>query len=465
MRLVLLPVTSLCEQAHVLLQYDFVAKVKDSSIREYALTAWTETVLPTGSVATVCSLITQHPVLRRISGCLSFEDTESAIEEKMLPEFKNRVRFYSLGETADVCICAFLVQHVASYDLNKPVENQRRSSFYYFWISLRDIRERLIPVDKIFKQPGISHNLQLICEWTEQTRPFMNASYELDNVVDETKQKYRMLVWDLMEQKQETAFPRPCHHHVPSFKQREMAAENLAALCVFKQARVVKVNPSSAHEHARFLILASQKVLLMPSPDWKSAPFYKVDPKFLSRKQIQRASTQAGAASLGSVLSVNALGNVHVDLMIVGSVAVNPMTGARIGEGAGYADLEYALMAQLGAVSERTVIATIVHESQLVTDLPGSLMTEHDLPVSIIATPKRVIFCHDTFQRPARIDMNLLSRETIEKIPALEQYRILAQAMNANSPNTSFSKNAVVDTSGISSTGSDFNSIKDETAI
>jgi 5-formyltetrahydrofolate cyclo-ligase len=41
---------------------------------------------------------------------------------------------------------------------------------------------------------------------------------------------------------------------------------------------------------------------------------------------------------------LTALKQIHVDLVIVASVVVNPITGARIGKGKGYGDLESTIM-------------------------------------------------------------------------------------------------------------------------
>ena len=54
-----------------------------------------------------------------------------------------------------------------------------------------------------------------------------------------------------------------------------------------------------------------------------------------------------------------------------------------LGKGKGYGDIEYAMMRQLGACDDKTLVVTTVHESQLLDDLPSSLMTEHDLYVHI----------------------------------------------------------------------------------
>lgn len=39
--------------------------------------------------------------------------------------------------------------------------------------------------------------------------------------------------------------------------------------------------------------------------------------------------------------------------------------GFRIGKGEGFADMEYGMMASMGAVSDSTVVVTIVHDCQV----------------------------------------------------------------------------------------------------
>jgi len=48
---------------------------------------------------------------------------------------------------------------------------------------------------------------------------------------------------------------------------------------------------------------------------------------------------------------------------------------------------------ELGVVTEKTIVMTTVHESQIVDNdvLSIDLMSDHDLPVDIIVTPKRIV--------------------------------------------------------------------------
>lgn len=55
---------------------------------------------------------------------------------------------------------------------------------------------------------------------------------------------------------------------------------------------------------------------------------------------------------------------VELDLVIFGSVAVSK-TGQRIGRGNGYVDLDVAVLQHCGAVTDKTIIATVVHDEQV----------------------------------------------------------------------------------------------------
>jgi len=79
-----------------------------------------------------------------------------------------------------------------------------------------------------------------------------------------------------------------------------------------------------------------------------------------------------------------------VDLVVCGSVAVN-RDGVRIGKGAGYSDIEVAILCEAGLIGPQTTIVTTVHSLQVVEGpLPE---TEHDFGVDVIVTPEEIIEC------------------------------------------------------------------------
>jgi 5-formyltetrahydrofolate cyclo-ligase len=106
-------------------------------------------------------------------------------------------------------------------------------------------------------------------------------------------------------------------------------------------------------------------------------------------------------------------------MIVCGSVAVS-RNGARLGKGAGYSDIEVALLREAGLIGADTTIVTTVHPLQLVEDdLPE---TDHDFSVDLIVTPHKVIVCGPP-HRPAGLVWNDLPSEKIEAIPVLAAMR------------------------------------------
>ena len=148
-------------------------------------------------------------------------------------------------------------------------------------------------------------------------------------------------------------------------------------------------------------------------------------------------------------------------------------TGWRIGKGEGFADLEYAMMASMGAVDENTIIVTTVHDCQVehlpdmqhiwcscrrfsecqiyswcslllwavylnggnncrelklcsrkdhthcsfvqVTDIPDTLIENHDIVVDYIVTPTKVIECEHR-KKPSGIIWSKITRDKLQQV-------------------------------------------------
>ncbi|XP_065781226.1 methenyltetrahydrofolate synthase domain-containing protein isoform X6 [Muntiacus reevesi] len=223
-----------------------------------------------------------------------------------------------------------------------------------------------------------------------------------------------------MESQNLADFPRPVHHRIPNFKGASRAAEHFPCLQAFKMARTIKVNPDAPQKNARFFVLESKKTLLVPTPRLRTGLFNKITPPPGATKDILRkCATSQGVRNYSTPVGLDS--KVLVDLVVVGSVAVSEK-GWRIGKGEGYADLEYAMMVSMGAVSQGTPVVTIVHDCQVV-DIPEALLEDHDLTVDYILTPTRVITTGCERPKPAGIAWSKISCEMMEKIPILRSLR------------------------------------------
>ncbi len=145
-------------------------------------------------------------------------------------------------------------------------------------------------------------------------------------------------------------------------------------------------------------------------------PFRVLEPKRLSKEALKEAATIKGALKHGRVVALDDL--PAIDFVLCGSVGVN-LSGARVGKGGGYSDLEYGILIDAGKIDAHTVVATTVHPMQIVRR--HLMMTAHDLPVDMIATPRAVIEVDSQYDRPRGILWDHLQPPQIREIPVLER--------------------------------------------
>jgi 5-formyltetrahydrofolate cyclo-ligase len=206
----------------------------------------------------------------------------------------------------------------------------------------------------------------------------------------------------------------PLHDRIPNFAGAELAARRLTELPEWQVARRIKCNPDAPQRAVRLAALKQGKTVVMAVPRLRAERcFIRLDPRELKGKLAQ-AATIKGASVLGAPVSPAQIG--RIDLIVAGSVAVNP-SGARLGKGGGYSDLEFALAHAVGAVDENTPVVTTVHELQVLDDaIP---MTAHDVPLDIVVTPGRVIRANRRHKKPSGIFWKELSEQQLGEMPAL----------------------------------------------
>jgi 5-formyltetrahydrofolate cyclo-ligase len=229
--------------------------------------------------------------------------------------------------------------------------------------------------------------------------------------IDEAKQRVRERIWALLESK--AAAPAGVYGRIPAFFGAEAAAERLATLPVWRAARTVKAVPDRAQLPVRVRALTDGKLVYMAVPRLADAlPFFLLDPASLTVPAEEAASSHV-AETVARKVGVEEM--QPVDLIICGSVAVD-RRGVRLGKGAGYSDIELALLQEAGLMRPETTIVTTVHPLQVVNEsLPE---TGHDFSVDLIVTPDEVIEC-DPPRRPSGLVWEDLDREKIAGIPVL----------------------------------------------
>jgi 5-formyltetrahydrofolate cyclo-ligase len=231
------------------------------------------------------------------------------------------------------------------------------------------------------------------------------------------KEDVRRETWRAMDREGVSRFPG-AEGRIPNFAGAKAAAERLARHPAWTNAATIKANPDSPQTHARRLALSQSKVLVMAVPRLREQhPFRLLDPRKLEEEERREAATIKGALRHGRVIDLDEV--PELDLVLTGSVAVN-LKGARLGKGGGFSDLEYGLLTEAGKMDRRTVVATTVHPIQILRE--NLLMTGHDIPVNLIATPRAVIEVDGAYRRPAGILWDHLQPPQIHEIPVLERF-------------------------------------------
>lgn len=230
-----------------------------------------------------------------------------------------------------------------------------------------------------------------------------------------TKDQIRQDVWRLLQTRGVARFPGAAGR-IPNFIGAEACAKRLAETSYWQAAKVLKVNPDSPQRALRQRALAEGKTIYMAVPRLRGdKPFVELDPKKL-HCSFYTASSIKGAGQYGRPVALDEVRNI--DLIVCGSVAVNH-SGARVGKGGGYSDLEFALLIEEKKIGRATPIVTSVHSLQIVDEeIP---MTDHDIPLGAIVTPTEVIEIGVASSRPGGIYWQMLPQEKIDAIPVLRK--------------------------------------------
>lgn len=232
-----------------------------------------------------------------------------------------------------------------------------------------------------------------------------------------TKYSIRRRVWEHFERNGISSFPRPVYGRIPNFKGCEDTAAKLSLIDAYNDCKNIEINPDKPQEAARVLALENNKNLYVPVPRLKEGLLKHISLPKEPNVKLKQMVSRKGIEENGTIINIE--DKIHIDLLVLGSVAVSK-EGYRIGKGRGYADLEYAILREMGAVDENTVTVTNVHNSQVFDTLPSELFKTHDVPVDYILTPTEVIEVTNRLPKPPGIIWNILSQRRVNLMPVLQ---------------------------------------------
>lgn len=229
----------------------------------------------------------------------------------------------------------------------------------------------------------------------------------------------RQHIWDTLKTYQ--AVHRDPVGHIPNFIGADIAADRLATTELWQQAQVIKCNPDSPHRSVRLRALADGKTLYMAVPKLSLKKCFVVLTAFALKEKgvmLKDAASMHGAMTHGRLVTFGEMQSI--DLVVVGCVAV-AVNGGRTGKGAGFADLELAMLRECGLISENTPIITTVHDLQVVapTELP---MQDHDWGLDLVITPTRCLVTKNIHPKPTGLDWDTIQPDQLANIPILRDW-------------------------------------------
>ncbi len=213
---------------------------------------------------------------------------------------------------------------------------------------------------------------------------------------------------------------------IPDFEGSSQAAGRLlqhlesSAGAASPGLRHLMVTPDNSLTGLRERLIEAGCSLVVPTYNLARG-FRHLAPGSVPAGQARFASWLDGLEHFGTPVSLaglSALGRFNA--VVTGASAV-ALSGVRFGRGHGYFDLEWRMLAELGLVDDRTPVATIVHDLQV---LESPLMASpDDVPVDLIATPTRLLTVTRPHPRPRRVDWPAVDEAMTEAIPPLAELR------------------------------------------
>lgn len=229
-----------------------------------------------------------------------------------------------------------------------------------------------------------------------------------------SKAQARQWVWDVLDRQGLARAPFPPHGRIPNFEGAETAAQRLFREPEWRDARAIKVNPDSPQRHVRLEALLRGIRVYVPTPRLKGG-FHLLDPERIPASSYPQASALSSMAEWSHRVALNDM--PQLDAIVTGCAVVTA-SGRRAGKGAGYSDIEYAILLELG---HRPVpVATTVHDVQVVEQFP---VESNDLPLSVICTPTTTHRVASPPIGPRGVEWFRLSEDDIEAMPLLAELR------------------------------------------
>lgn len=172
----------------------------------------------------------------------------------------------------------------------------------------------------------------------------------------------------------------------PTFEGTGKAAERLRRLKEYRLARVLAVTPEPCLLQVRINALNDNKSLLSTTPGLKQG-LIRITPPDVPLPLRSRALRGWSLAEAGHQVRLPTSRPGKAELLVGAALAVD-RRGRILGDGRGLLDFSWALLKYLKVISDETPVAVLVHDEQILEELPEE---PWDLMADLVITPTRVL--------------------------------------------------------------------------
>ena len=205
---------------------------------------------------------------------------------------------------------------------------------------------------------------------------------------------------------------------IPDFDGSAAATDRLLALPAFAGARHAFVAPDNSLIELRRRLLVAGVTVVVSSYNMARG-FVLLDPAAVPKGHELYAAWLDGIEHFGTRLTLAQLAaRGPFDCVATGASAV-AASGVRFGRGHAYFDMEWRIFSAMGLVAERTPVATLVHDVQVLDK--RLYPSPADVLVDWVCTPTRTLAVPRETPRPRGVPWAEISPEQIEANPALTE--------------------------------------------
>lgn len=230
----------------------------------------------------------------------------------------------------------------------------------------------------------------------------------------------RQRIWDSLKAvaRPDTRFHLSFSEFIPDFEGVEQATDRLASLAAWKDCRLAFVTPDNSMTELRRRLIVEGKPFVMSTYNMQRGFLYMA-PGIVPPEAAPFAAWLDGMEHFARPIELADLSAIgRFDLLATGASAVTA-DGIRFGKGHTYFDLEWGLFTDLGLADDKTPVAAIVHDVQVVDEQLNP--SETDIQVDYIATPSRLATVERRNRRPRGIKWEHLTRDEIVNTPPLKE--------------------------------------------